>query len=337
MPVLNEADYLEAAVDSVLAQDYAGEKQLILALGPSTDGTDDLAARLAQAHPELTLVSNPAGHIPDGLNAAIRAAQHDVIIRVDAHSELARNYTELGVYTLERDHADNVGGVMHAQGVGPLQRAIARAYNSRFGLGGATYHRDGQPGEAESAYLGIFRREPLFAVGLFDTSIRRGEDWELNYRLRTAGYRVWFNPELRVTYWPRATWRHLAQQMAATGAWRAQLVRRYGASNPWRFFVPGALVIASMLSVLVLVLQLAGVLTGFAALIASVIYLAPLSYLALNVFVSLTQADTEGVRDRLLNVGVFATMHFCWGWGFLKGIFVGARKTIDRSRQDSRR
>lgn len=332
MPVLNEADYLETAVDSVLAQDYAGQKQLILALGPSTDGTTAVATALADAHPELTLVDNPAGHIPDGLNAAIRAAKHDIIIRVDAHSELAPNYTSVGVETLERDRADNAGGIMHAQGRGPLQRAIARAYNSRFGLGGATYHRDGKPGEAESAYLGIFRREPLLAVGLFDTSIRRGEDWELNYRLRTAGYRVWFNPELRVRYWPRATWRHLAQQMLATGAWRAQLVRRYGSQNPWRFFVPGGLVLSVAVSVLVLVLQLTGVLAGLPSLLASVAYLGPLSYVALNLFASLTQQGTLTVTDRLLNVGVFATMHFCWGLGFLKGLFVGAGKTVDRSR-----
>lgn len=332
MPVLNEADYLEAAVDSVLAQDYAGDKQLILALGPSTDGTAEVAARLADAHPELTLVDNPAGHIPDGLNAAIRAAKHDVIIRVDAHSELAANYTQLGVETLNREHADNAGGIMHAQGVGALQRAIARAYNSRFGLGGAAYHRDGQPGEAESAYLGIFRRDPLVAVGLFDTSIRRGEDWELNYRLRQAGYRVWFNPELRVTYWPRAKWLHLAQQMVATGAWRAQLVRRYGSDNPWRFFVPGGLVIAVLLSAVVLALQLTGVLAGPAAWIASLVYLGPLSYLALNLAVSFRQADAHGVVDRLLNVGVFATIHLCWGWGFLKGLIFGAGKTVDRSR-----
>lgn len=332
MPVLNEEAYLADAVHSVLSQEYDGPKELILALAPSTDRTDEIAARLAAADPRITLVANPAAHIPEGLNAAIRAARFDVIIRVDAHSELSPNYTTLGIQTLQETGAANVGGVMNARGKTRLQSAIARAYNSRFGLGGGTYHRDGVAGEAESAYLGIFRREPLFEVGLFDPSIRRGEDWELNLRLRAAGYHVWFQPALSVTYWPRAKWVHLAQQMRATGTWRAALVRRYGGKNPWRFFVPGALVISTWLAALVAVLQLAGVLTGVASAIASVVYLAPASYLVLNTLVSMSQKGAGGLGDRLLNMLVFATMHYGWGWGFVIGITVGGGDTVDKSR-----
>lgn len=332
MPVLNEEAYLADAVHSVLSQEFDGPQELILALAPSTDRTDEIASRLAAADPRITLVANPAAHIPDGLNAAIRAARHDVIIRVDAHSELSPNYTTLGIQTLRETGAANVGGVMKARGKTRLQSAIARAYNSRFGLGGGAYHRDGVAGEAESAYLGIFRREPLLEVGLFDQGIRRGEDWELNLRLRNAGYLVWFQPALSVTYWPRAKWLHLAQQMRATGTWRAVLVRRYGGKNPWRFFVPGALVISTWLAALVAMLQLTGVLTGAISAIASLLYLAPASYLLLNLLASFGQKGARGIGDRLLNMLVFATMHYSWGWGFVVGITVGGGDTVDKSR-----
>lgn len=332
MPVLNEEGYLADAVHSVLSQKYAGPQELILALGPSTDRSNSIAADLAAADPRVMLVPNPAAHIPDGLNAAIRAARYEVIIRVDAHSELSPNYTALGIQTLLEAGAANVGGVMNAQGKTRLQRAIARAYNSRFGLGGGAYHRDGVAGPAESAYLGIFRREPLLEVGLFDPAIRRGEDWELNLRLRNAGYSVWFQPALSVTYWPRAKWQHLAQQMRATGIWRAVLVRRYGGKNPWRFFVPGALVLSTLIAAIVAVLQLTGVLPGPGAAIASVFYLAPASYAVLNAVVSFGQKGAGGFSDRLLNMLVFATMHYSWGWGFLLGITAGGRNTVDKSR-----
>lgn len=105
MPVLNEEAYLADAVHSVLSQQYDGPQELILALAPSTDHTDDIASRLAAADPRITLVQNPAAHIPDGLNAAIRAAKYDVIIRVDAHSELSPNYTALGIQTLRETGA----------------------------------------------------------------------------------------------------------------------------------------------------------------------------------------------------------------------------------------
>lgn len=332
MPVLNEEAYLADAVHSVLSQRYEGPQELILALAPSTDRTDEIAAALAASDARVRLVKNPAAHIPDGLNAAIRAAQYDVIIRVDAHSELSPNYTTLGIQTLRDTGAANVGGVMNARGKTRLQSAIARAYNSRFGLGGGAYHRDGVAGEAESAYLGIFRREPLREVGMFDPSIRRGEDWELNLRLRSAEYRVWFQPALSVTYWPRATWRHLSQQMRATGTWRAVLVRRYRGKNPWRFFVPGALVLTTALAALVAGLQISGVLAGVPSALASLVYLAPASYLVLNTLVSFGQEGAEGLGDRLLNMLVFATMHYSWGWGFLVGVTAGGRDTVDKSR-----
>src|SRR5690349_8803572 len=116
MPVLNERDYLEHAVASVLAQDVDGPMELVLARGPSTDGTTPLAHRLAEEEPRLRIVDNPAAHIPVGLNAAIRASRFPTIVRVDAHSELAPGYTRRALETLRRTGAANVGGVMRADG-----------------------------------------------------------------------------------------------------------------------------------------------------------------------------------------------------------------------------
>ncbi|MCU1424023.1 MAG: glycosyltransferase family 2 protein, partial [Microbacteriaceae bacterium] len=73
MPVLNEGRYIEIAIATVLSQDYAGEKELILALGPSTDDTDEIVIRLAAADPRVTFVHNPETDIPVVLNLAIRA------------------------------------------------------------------------------------------------------------------------------------------------------------------------------------------------------------------------------------------------------------------------
>ena len=64
MPVLNERDYLRHAVDTVLAQDVAGPTELILALGPSTDGTTELARELALRDDRIVLIDNPAADIP---------------------------------------------------------------------------------------------------------------------------------------------------------------------------------------------------------------------------------------------------------------------------------
>ncbi|MFK0401637.1 glycosyltransferase family 2 protein [Microbacterium sp. NPDC090225] len=335
MPVLNEREYLEHAVQSALAQDLDVPVELILALGPSTDGTTEIANRLAAADERIRLVGNPAAHIPVGLNAAIRAGRYSTVIRVDAHSELSPGYAARAMQTLERTGAANVGGVMHAEGRAPFQKAVARLYNSPVGLGGGAYHGGAHEGEAESAYLGVMRREVLDEVGLFDETIRRGEDWELNLRIRQAGHRVWFDPTLAVTYWPRESWVRLARQFRATGAWRGELVRRFGRRNGIRFFAPPALVLLTIVAVIIGVLQLTGVLSGLASLIASIVY-APLAAYALLVVVVAAAPGGGGIRQRLWTLLVLPTMHLAWGWGFLGGVLRGARDTVDASRLGTR-
>lgn len=340
MPVLNERSYLEHAVASVLEQDVDGPMELVLALGPSTDGTTELAERLASSEHRLRIVHNPAAHIPDGLNAAIRASSYPVIVRVDAHSELAPGYTRRAIETLERTGAANVGGVMRADGRTPFQAAVARAYNSPVGLGGGTYHGGRHEEEAESAYLGVMRREVLDEIGLFDESIRRGEDWELNLRIRRAGHRVWFDPALSVTYWPRESWIRLARQFRATGAWRGELVRRYGRRNGLRFFAPPALVILVIVAAVVGVLQLTGVLADLGAEVASIVYLPLLAYALVALAMALLPGrpgdPPRSPRERLWTLVVLPTMHLSWGWGFLGGVLRGARGTVDASRLGTR-
>jgi succinoglycan biosynthesis protein ExoA len=335
MPVLNERAYLRRAVETVLAQDVAGPTELILALGPSNDGTTELARELA-ADNRIVLIDNPDADIPIGLNRAIRAARHPTIVRVDAHSELEPGYTTRALSTLERVRAANVGGVMKADGRSPFQRAVARAYNSPIGLGGGAYHGGTQEGEAESAYLGVMRRAVLEEVGLFDESIRRGEDWELNLRIRRAGYRVWFDPSLAVTYWPRESWTRLGRQFSATGRWRGELVRRYGRGNSVRFFAPPALVLVLGLSIVIGLLQLTGVLTGWWSLAASVVYLPVIAYALVIVAVALGPGGGNGWRDKLWTLAVLPTMHLSWGAGFLVGVIRGAHDTVDTSRLGTR-
>ena len=329
MPVLNEEGFLERAVETILAQEYAGEKEVVLALGPSRDASDAIAARIADRDPRVKLVSNHERDIPAGLNRAIAASSHPIIVRVDAHSELTPDYTRRGIEILRTTGAANVGGVMRAAGSTPVQRAIARGYNSPFGLGGGAYHADGTAGPAESAYLGIFRREAVDAVGGYDPAILRGEDWELNLRIRRAGYEVWFDPSLEVTYWPRASFADLAKQFFATGTWRAVLVRKYGGANPWRFFAPGTLVVLLALSLVMLGLQSFGIVQwGWWSLT-----LAPLiGYIAGIVFAAFRIPDQRGAQDRLLTGVSLIVMHTCWGMGFLRGITFGGGRVVDRSR-----
>lgn len=319
MPVLNEVSEVRAAVSSLLDQDYDGPFEVILALGPSIDGTNELVAEMSAADPRIRAIDNPVGSTPAGLNVAIRASVHPVVVRVDAHSVLPRDYTRIAVRVLTESGADNVGGIMRAEGRTPFERAVALAYGSRVGLGGTPHHVGGQAGPAETAYLGVFRRDRLFEVGLFDEGIKRGQDWELNRRLRQTGGTVWFTPELVVTYRPRPSLRRLVRQFVATGLWRGELARRFPANNGLRYFVPPAMVAAMALGIVAGVVGIVGAATGTGLAWALVGFVVPIVYLLFVVLGAVAVARRSGLRTLLWLLVVLPCIHVGWGIGFIIG------------------
>lgn len=319
MPVLNEESHLEASVQSILDQAYPGELEIILALGPSHDSTNEVAAALAARVPALRFIDNPRGLTTIGLNAAIKMAKHDYIVRVDAHSELAPDYIADGIRILLEQGADQLGGIMDAKGKSSFQKAVAWAYKSRFGIGGASYHVGGEAGEAESAYLGIFKKSALSRVGGYDEAIIRGEDWDLAQRIKKTGGLVWFSPELRVTYWPRGRFSNLVKQFYSTGIWRGDLTRRDVRGASTRYFAPPVLVL--------------GLLAGLALLVfGNLIGVMPWAAYSAAILALAVSASGLSVKSRIALMIALPTMHLSWGVGFIKGAIVGAGTTIDQGR-----
>lgn len=305
MPVLNEAAHLEAAVTAVLDQDYPGVLQVVLSVGPSSDGTEAVAARLATADPRIEVVDNPTGTTPAALNRAIAATTGEVIARVDAHAELTEGYLAGAVRTLKSTGAANVGGVQRAVGTTPMERAVALAMSSRFGTGDARFHYGGEPGPVDTVYLGVFRAEVLRRLGGFDEELIRNQDYELNVRIREAGEVVWFDPTLEVRYRPRGSLRALASQYWQYGRWKRVTLAKHPGSLRWRQLVPPAALVANTLG-------LVGALATPWTLVVPGVYVAG---------VLMASASTaRGDLPSLLRLpAVFTAMHHAWGAGFLAG------------------
>ena len=314
MPVLNEANYLKAAVAAILRQDYMGQIQVVLALGPSTDGTDLVAKDLALADPRIIIVTNPSGRTPDGLNAALAATNQEIVVRVDAHSELSDGYIRLAVETLQRTGADNVGGVMGAVGVTKFEVAVAAAMTSPLGVGPVSFHTGGKEGPADTVYLGVFKRSALVRVGGYDPAFTRAQDWEMNYRIRATGGIVWFNPNLFVTYRPRNNIRALAKQYFEYGSWRHEVMRRHPQTkrtiSALRYYAPP---LAVTLIVIGKILGSIGFLMNSFLIWG---YVFPLGYLALTLLSSLTLIKRARGGALWLPI-VLMTMQMSWGIGFL--------------------
>ncbi len=312
MPVLNEERHIAQAVDRLLQQDYQGPISIVIAVGPSHDRTSDVVDQLVAQHPNVLRVENPSGRTPTGLNAAIAATPAEVIVRVDGHALVPPDYVRRGVETLHGSGADNVGGIMDAEGVTPFQQAVAAAMTSRFGVGGAAFHVGGAAGAALTVYLGCFKRSALDRVGGYDETMIRAQDWEMNYRIRATGGQVWFTPEMRVKYRPRPTPSALAKQYFGYGTWRREVARRYPDTISVRYLAAPIMVLAVVIGI---VLVIAGLIAGSSML--SLMGLIPVALYGAGVLVA--SVITGRGFTKLLLLLVFPIMHFSWGTGFLLG------------------
>ena len=302
LPVLNEEAHLENAVHSILSQDYQGSIEVILALGPSRDRTLEIAREMSRKDPRVVLVDSPTGRTATGLNLALRKSENPVVVRVDGHSQIPKDYLRLVVEILNSTGAVNVGGVMAAVGTTPFERAVAGAMRSALGVGASRFHTGGQAGEVDTVYLGAFRREALLAIGGFDERFTRAQDWELNFRLRENGGIVYFDPRLHVTYRPRSTVQALAKQYFEYGRWRRVVSRRHSGTINFRYLAPPSALISFTLSFIV----------GF---YNPIFFIPAVIYILFVLVASLTIASS--IREYFLLLAVIPTMHFAWGAGFI--------------------
>jgi glycosyltransferase involved in cell wall biosynthesis len=303
LPILNEEADLRNCISAILQQDYAGEIEIILALGPSKDNTNQIAQDLAAADKRIKLVNNPTGQTAKGLNLAIAHSSFEIICRIDGHSEISNSYLKTAISIMQEKGAVNVGGLMHADSQFGLQRTIAQAMRSKLGVGAAKFHTGGTAGPSDTVYLGTYKKSAILAAGGFDERYIRAQDWELNHRMRAQGGLIWFDPRLVVTYRPRKSLGKLAKQYFQYGRWRRVISRQHPKSTNFRYLAPPVALVINLFSLL------------FGALFGKIFFLPVLIYMSILIIGGLIIG--KKFADKLLMPIVLATMHASWGAGFI--------------------
>jgi len=230
VPCRNEAGYLDAFLASVFAQVLppgSGPLQVVVADGGSDDGTRERLAAWQRREAGLVVIDNPARITPVALNLATQRADGEVIVRMDVHTTYAGDYVAQCAAVLQATGASCVGGAWVPVGEGWPQRAIARAFESGFGSGGAASRRAGYEGSVDTVYLGAWRRDELLRHGGFDEALVRNQDDELNLRIVRSGGTVWQSPAIRSWYRPRASFTALFRQYFQYGYWKVAVIRKH--------------------------------------------------------------------------------------------------------------
>lgn len=333
MPMRNEARFIEAALESLLAQDYPHDHlEIIVADGASDDGSREIVARFATTHPMIRVVDNPQRIVPTGLNAAIRAARGKYILRVDAHAEYAGDYIRQCVAYLEKTGANNVGGpLITLPGADTLSaRCVAALTSHPYVVGGSKFRTSMKEEYADGAFFGAFPRELFERIGYFNEALVRHQDNEFNSRILANGGRIFKTPKIVVRYYNQATLRGLFRQAYRNGKWHVLSLLGNPASFKVRYFAPFAFVCwmigFGILSFVHPVFTLPLAVAGAIYLLAAVIVTAQIA-----------RSHGPGVAC-IVPLGMFG-YHVTYGLGTFEGLVrfgLFGRETRRRAREGSR-
>jgi glycosyltransferase involved in cell wall biosynthesis len=312
LPCRNEQGYIQDCLSSVVGQEpTVGGLEVLIADGMSTDGTREYLERVAVEHPQIRVLDNPGRIVSTGLNAAIRAARGDIIVRMDAHTIYAPDYVRQCLAVRDKTKADNVGGPMRTTARTFMELAIRAVFHSPFAVGGARSHLADYEGYVDTVIYGCWARELFEQIGYFDEELVRNQDDEHNFRIARAGGKIYQSTCIRSWYHVRGSLKALFRQYMQYGYWKALVIRKHRMPASWRHLVPGVFIGSlGLLAATGLIWTPAlwfgvglAILYAGATLIAAVVI----------------AARTRWILLPVLPV-VIACFHFGYGYGFLRGI-----------------
>lgn len=313
MPVYNEGNFIETSLGALLNQTYPSEKmEIIIADGISTDSTREKIEKLKKTTSiSIQIVDNPKKIAPSGLNAAIRAAKGEMIVRVDGHCEVDKDYVENCVHHLLANEAAGVGGPIETIGETTVAQAIALAMSSKFGVGGSAFRtiNDRSMFVDTVAFPG-YTRKIIETVGLFNEELVRNQDDEYNYRIRKMGGKILLSPDIRSRYYSRSSFKSLWRQYFQYGYWKIRVLQLHPRQMSLRQFIPFLFVLSLLLTSILSIFSIYGRFS-FLFVIGS--------YLFANLMAAIITAKSKIILIPLLSLS-FAILHFSYGLGFLFGL-----------------
>jgi succinoglycan biosynthesis protein ExoA len=314
MPVRNELKFIGESLGAVLAQDYPAELMEIFVIdGMSTDGTREAIGKLQESHPRLHLVDNPRRIVPTGMNIAIRRAEGEILVRVDGHCTVARDYVSRCVAHLINDGVDGVGGPVHTVGGTHTARMIALAMSSKFGVGGSAFRTIADRTMlADTVPFPAYTRAIVRRAGPYDEELVRNQDDEYNYRLRKLGAKLLLASDVTSAYYSRSSLRSLWRQYYQYGYWKVRVLQKHPRQTSLRQFIPATLVLSLIVGALVAV-----VLPMWGWVVPAAILCAYAGAILLASILTVRGGNAD--LFPLLPVA-FAALHFSYGMGFLRGL-----------------
>lgn len=311
----NEKDYIEKSLLSLINQTYPKSKyEIIIADGKSDDGTLDIIKRIQSLYIKedfhISVYCNEKKILASGWNLAIKAAKGDYVTRIDAHATAEPDFIENSVQAILRTDATCVGGKLTSVSLDGSENVISKVLSSPFGVGNSSFRVSNQACYTDTAVYGLYKKSVFPEVGYFDEKMVRNQDIELHSRIKAAGYKFYFDPSIKSTYYTRNTFNKMLKQAYGNGFWNMILLKRRGSALSLRHIVPFAFVTFLLFSII----------GGF---FYYPIWILGIGIICLHLCLGLYYAckKTNKLIEILEMPWIFICLHLTYGWGFLMAIF----------------
>lgn len=319
IPTLNEERFISRCLNSIIKQTYEFEKMDVMIIdGGSNDKTKDIVAEYQKSHQNIRFIENKKKIQSVAFNIGFKKSTAPYIIRLDAHAEYDSKYISLCIENLKQDKKrGNVGGRCN---ILPFNQSLWAQTNailnhSRFGIGGAAFRVSNEAHNTDSVPFGAFPRKIIEKIGGMREDLPRGEDNEYNSRIRKAGYKIFFDPNIISSYFARPTLGASCKQMYANGNSIGYLYYIDREAIGIRHLVPLLFVVSGLFSIIISVLwsPFCYVFCGGLAL-----------YLIADAIASIMGAK-DNVKCTLPLFILFFCVHVSYGMGTIAGLIKGLK------------
>jgi cellulose synthase/poly-beta-1,6-N-acetylglucosamine synthase-like glycosyltransferase len=205
-------------------QDYPHNLiEVILVDGQSTDKTKQLMLDFQTketSFEKVFVLDNPKRYLACGWNVALKEVGGDVVLRVDAHTKFPKDFISKNMRQIASGKDICGGKVLSVlQKDNSWNRTLLSAENSMFG-GGFTFFRRGETARyTDTLAFAAYRKNVFDTVGSYDERLVRTEDNEMHYRMRKAGFKFFFSPDIVSYRFNRSSLTGLLRQKYLNGYW----------------------------------------------------------------------------------------------------------------------
>lgn len=311
----NEEKVIVNLLNDIKSQDYPHDKiEVLLIDSMSSDGTRKIMedfCKNTEGFRRIVVYENPKKSLAPGCNVALKHYEGDAIVRIDAHASIPKDFIQKNVAVLKS--GESVSGGQRPNIIDektPWKETLLMAEQSMFGSSTASYRRSKKRSYVKSIFHGVYRREVYDKVGMYNEKLGRTEDNEMSYRIRKAGYRICYSPDIISYQHTRSSLKGMLKQKYGNGYWIALTLKVCPKCFSIFHFVPLAFVTA----IIVTTVLAAAHIPVFSILMWS-------AYWTLAII--MTAMAVKGKKkcwQQLLLPFLFFSLHVSYGVGSLVGI-----------------